>query len=324
MCTAISFTTRDHYFGRNLDLEYSYHETITITPRNYPFRFRHFNAPSSHLAIIGVAFVSNGYPLYYDAVNEAGLGMAGLNFPDNASWKPYDRNKENITPFELIPRILGYCKNVDEACEVLRKINPLNEAFSLELPLSPLHWLLADAQRSVTVEFCADGLHLHENPMGVLTNNPPFEFQMFNLSNYLNLTKEVPKNTFAPGLSLEQYSRGMGAIGLPGDLSSASRFVKVAFTKLNSLSGPSETESVTQFFHILRSVAQQRGCVHLGGDKYEYTIYSSCCNTDTGTYYYTTYEDQTLRAVNLRAENLDGADLISYPLIKDPEIRYQN
>jgi choloylglycine hydrolase len=116
----------------------------------------------------------------------------------------------------------------------------------------------------------------------------------------------------------------MGAIGLPGDLSSASRFVKATFTKLNSLSGPGEVESVTQFFHILRSVAQQRGCVHLGGDKYEYTIYSSCCNTDTGTYYYTTYEDQMLRAVNLRAENLDGTDLISYPLIKDPEIRYQN
>ena len=173
--------------------------------------------------------------------------MASLNFPDNASWKPYNHTKENITPFELIPRILGYCKNVDEACEVLRKINPLNEAFSPELPLSPLHWLLADAQRSVTVEFRADGLHLHENPMGVLTNNPPFEFQLFNLSNYLNLTKNVPKSTFAPGLSLRQYSRGMGAIGLLGDLSSASRFVKATFTKLNSLSGPSEVESVTQF-----------------------------------------------------------------------------
>lgn len=324
MCTAVSFKTRDHYFGRNLDLEYSYHETVTITPRNFPFRFRHVNAPAAHLAIIGMAYVADNYPLYYDAANEAGLAMAGLNFPVNAVWKPHDETKENIPPFELIPRILGYCKTVDEACALLRKINPLNENFSPELPLSPLHWLLADATRAVTVEFRADGLHLHENPVGVLTNNPPFEFQMFNLSNYLKLSKEQAQDTFAAGLKLDPYSRGMGALGLPGDLSSASRFVKAAFTKLNSVCGPGEDESVAQFFHILRSVTQQRGCVHLGGNKYEYTIYSSCCNTSSGIYYYTTYENQTIHAVDLHAENLEATTLISYSLLKEPAILRQN
>lgn len=324
MCTAVSFVTRDHYFGRNLDLEYSYHETVTITPRNYPFRFRHVTLPTAHLAIIGMAYVQNGYPLYYDAVNEAGLGMAGLNFPVNAVWKPFDETKENVSPFELIPRILGYCKTVDEACAVLRTINPLNENFSPELPLSPLHWLIADATRAVTVEFCADGLHLHENPVGVLTNNPPFEFQMFNLSNYLKLSKEPAQDTFAAGLKLDQYSRGMGGLGLPGDLSSASRFVKVAFTKMNSVCENDEASSVSQFFHILRSVTQQRGCVHLGGDKYEYTIYSSCCNASSGIYYYTTYDNQQVCAVDMHSEDLDATTLISYPLLKDLAIQRQN
>lgn len=324
MCTAISFNNQNHYFGRNLDLEYSYHETVTITPRNYPFHFRHVKAPAQHLAIIGMAYVCDNYPLYYDAMNEAGLAMAGLNFPDNAVWKPFDESKDNLSPFELIPWILGYCKTVDEACLALRNINALNENFSAELPLSPLHWLIADKQRSVTVEFRKDGLHLDENPVGVLTNNPPFEFQMFNLSNYLKLSKEPPQTTFADGLKLETYSRGMGALGLPGDLSSASRFVKAAFTKLNSICGPSEEENVTQFFHILRSVAQQKGCVHLGGDKYEYTIYSSCCNTQTGIYYYTTYENQTIHAVDLHCEQLEATTLIQYPLQKDPIIIRQN
>lgn len=324
MCTAVSFKTRDHYFGRNLDLEYSYHETVTVTPRNFPFRFRHAAAPAAHLAIIGMAYVADGYPLYYDAANEAGLAMAGLNFPVNAVWKPYDETKDNIPPFELIPWILGYCRTVDEACAALRKVNPLNENFSPGLPLSPLHWLIADATRAVTVEFCADGLHLHENPVGVLTNNPPFEFQMFNLSNYLKLSKEPAQNSFAAGLDLTPYSRGMGALGLPGDLSSASRFVKAAFTRMNSVCGNSEEESVAQFFHILRSVAQQRGCVHLGGDKYEYTIYSSCCNTASGIYYYTTYENQTIHAVDLHAENLEATTLISYALLREPAILRQN
>jgi choloylglycine hydrolase len=324
MCTAISFKTTNHYFGRNLDLEYSYHETVTITPRHYSFHFRHVQAPPQHLAMIGIAYVNSGYPLYYDAVNEAGLGMAGLNFPQNAIWKPYDETKDNVSPFELIPWILGFCKTVDEACAALQRVNPLNEAFSDALPLSPLHWLLADATRAVTVEFCADGLHLHDNPVGVLTNNPPFEFQMFNLSNYLKLSKEPPQNTFSNKVTLEPYSRGMGALGLPGDLSSASRFVKAAFTKMNSVCTSDEAGSIAQFFHILRSVAQQRGCVHLDDDKYEYTIYTSCCNARAGIYYYATYENQTIHAVHLHSEDLESETLVSYPLLKNQTVLYQN
>lgn len=324
MCTAISFKTHDHYFGRNLDLEYSYHETVTITPRHFPLHFRHVQAPATHLAIIGIAYVNNNYPLYYDAVNEAGLGMAGLNFPGNAVWQPFDATKDNLSPFELIPWILGFCKTVDEACTALQQVNPLNEAFSPALPLSPLHWLIADATRAVTVEFRADGLHLYDNPVSVLTNNPPFEFQLFNLSNYLTLSKEPPQNTFSKGVTLKPYSRGMGALGLPGDLSSASRFVRAAFTKMNSVCATNEEDSVAQFFHILRAVAQQRGCVHLEGDQYEYTIYSSCCNTQTGTYYYTTYENQAIHAVHLHSENLESVALINYPLLKNPMILHQN
>lgn len=98
-------------------------------------------------------------------------------------------------------------------------------------------------------------------------------------------------NTFSDELVLNPYSRGMGGMGLPGDLSSQSRFVRVSFVKMNSLSGDSEEESVSQFFHILGSVDQQRGCCKLGEDKYEITLYTSCCNTDKGIYYYNTYDN---------------------------------
>lgn len=327
MCTAITFQTQDHYFGRNLDLEYSLDETITITPRNYVFNFRKAAPLENHYAIIGMAYVVDDYPLYYDATNEKGLSVAGLNFPENADYKPYCAGKDNITPFELIPWLLGQCATVAKVEKLLEKINIFNENFSDKLPLSPLHWLIADKERSITLEAVKDGVKVYPNPVGVLTNNPTFDYQMFNLNNYMQLTKDNPQNTFAGKngtLKLDLYSRGMGAMGLPGDASSLSRFVNATFVKLNSLAGTSETESISQFFHILKSVEMARGSVHLGKDLYEITQYSSCCNTDKGIYYYTTYENCQISAVDIHKENLDGTALVKYPLDKTVRINFQN
>lgn len=324
MCTAVSFKTRDHYFGRNLDLEFSYHESVTVTPRRFPLRFHRLPALENHFALIGVAYVAKGYPLYYDATNEKGLSMAGLNFPENAVWRPYVAGKENVTPFELIPWVLGQCATTAEAVGRLSRVNALDEAFSENLPLSPLHWLLADAEKSVVVEITENGLMLYDNPVGVLTNNPPFRFQMQRLADFMNLSCHPAKNTFSETLPLPAYSRGMGAIGLPGDWSSASRFVRAAFTKLNSVCGSGEAESVSQFFHILNSVEQPCGSIRLENGKCEITIYSSCCNTRTGVFYYKTYGNSRICAVDMHREDLDGDALVSYPLLREADILLQN
>ncbi len=324
MCTAITYNTENHYFGRNLDLEYSYKETVTITPRNYNLKFRKVKDINTHYAIIGMAYVAGDYPLYYDAINEKGLGMAGLNFPGNADYKEEKENKDNIAPFEFIPYVLSQCSNIKEVKKLLDNINIALINFSDELPASPLHWIIADKESSITVESVKDGLRVYDNPVGVLTNNPTFDIHMFNLNNYMGLSIEQPVNNFSNKLNLETYSRGMGALGLPGDLSSASRFVKATFTKMNSLSGNSESESVSQFFHILESVYQQRGCVHMGEDKYEITIYSSCCNMDKGIYYYKTYENSQITGIDMYKENLEGSNLVSYDLIKGQQILMQN
>ena len=147
---------------------------------------------------------------------------------------------------------------------------------------------------------------------------------MFNLNNYMHLSAKSPENNFSKDLNLTTYSRGMGAIGLPGDLSSQSRFVRVAFTKMNSISGDGEMESVSQFFHILNSVDQQRGCCELDDGKYEITLYTSCCNTDKGIYYYTTYNNHQITAVDMHKENLEGNELVRYPLITEEQIKTQN
>lgn len=324
MCTAISFCTENHYFGRNLDLEYTYHETVTITPRNYPFIFRKLPALTTHYALIGMAYVKDNYPLYYDATNEKGLSMAGLNFPDNACYYDTAEGKENVTPFELIPRVLGMCATVSEACTMLQNINPVHIPYSDELPLTPLHWLLSDASESVVIETTKEGLMVYPNPTGILTNNPPFPLQMFQLNNYMSLSCNPASNTFSDKLSLHAYSRGMGGMGLPGDYSSSSRFVKACFVKEKSVCGTSESESLSQFFHILESVAHPRGSVKLGNNSYEITVYSSCCNTDKGIYYYTTYENNRITGIDMHHENLNGYKLVSYPLLIGQDIFMQN
>lgn len=324
MCTAATYKTKDFYFGRTLDYEFSYGDEITITPRNYKFNFRKMGELKNHYAIIGMSYVTDDYPLYYDAVNEKGLGMAGLNFVGNADYKDIKEGADNVAQFEFIPWILGQCASVSEARTLLDRINLINLPYSDKLPLAQLHWIIADKNEAITVESVKEGIKIYDNPAGVLTNNPPFDEQMRHLSDYMHLSAKAPQNNFSDKLSFNTYSRGMGAIGLPGDLSSSSRFVRAAFVKMNSVSGDSEEESVSQFFHILGSVDQQRGCCDLGQGKYEITIYTSCCNADKGIYYYTTYDNHQINAVDMHKENLDGSELVRFKPVQKEHINVQN
>lgn len=324
MCTSITYGTKRHYFGRNFDYEISYNEMITITPRNYEFVFRKADTIKNHYAIIGITAGVKNYPLYYDAINEKGLGMAGLNFSNYADYKEFNEEKTNITPFEFIPWILSQCTTVDEAKKLLENINLVKINFSNELPLSPLHWIIADKNKSIVVESLKEGIKIYDNPVGVLTNNPTFDYQLFNLNNYRALSTKTPDNQFSNQVDLAVYSRGMGGIGLPGDLSSASRFVKATFTKLNAIDGGTAADELNQFFHILNSVEQQKGLCNVGENKYEYTIYSSCGDLNKGIYYYRTYENSQIVGIDMNKENLNTKELIRYLLVKEQKIDFVN
>ena len=323
MCTAINLVTKDHYFGRNLDLEYHYEENVVVIPRRFPFAFRRMPDIPEHAALIGMATMAGGYPLLYDATNEYGVSMAGLNFPSSAVYRPFQADMDNVTPFEFIPYVLSQCQNMAQVRALLPRVNLLDENFSEQMPLSPLHWMISWRDESLVAEPCADGLRVYDNPVGVMTNNPSFDMHLWNLNNYMALSPEQPENRLAPGLPLKRFSNGMGALGLPGDLSSASRFVRAAYTKLHSQCGPSEEESVSQFFHILGTVAHARGSVMVHG-RPEITVYSSCCNTDAGIYYYTTYDNSRITAVHMHREDLDASAPIVYPLMTHPDFYEQN
>lgn len=311
MCTAVS--TKD-YFGRNLDLETSFGEGVLIVPRNYILNYRNGDCANSHYALIGIGIENSSYPLYFDAINEMGLGMAGLNFPFYASYKS-EEGKKSIASFEFIPFILSQAKSVEEAKSLIAEIAISNDAFSNTLSPSPLHWLIGDREESIVVEATANGLNVFNNPVGVMTNSPPFPFQMFALNNYLSLSTETPQNSFSNQLDLNIYSRGMGALGLPGDLSSQSRFIKATFTKMNYKYDETEENHLADYMHILASVEQQRGLVDING-KYEITIYASAGDRDRGIYYYKSYENSQIRAVKLTEKNMNADTLAFYPMNK--------
>lgn len=324
MCTAISLKTNAHYFGRTLDLERSYDEYVTVTPRRFSFKFRMTEEKTEHFAMIGISAVVNGYPLYYDAANEKGLCIAGLNFPENAFYGEKSDEKINLAPFEFIPYLLSNARDVNEAVELIKNINLVSLNFSEELPVTPLHWLISDGKRNVVVEPMQDGLRLYDDPYGVLTNNPTFDKQLFSLNNYRNLTPFERKSGFAEGAELKEYSRGMSAIGLPGDVSSQSRYVRAVFTKLNSVCDGSNGESLSRFFHVLGAVEQVKGCVVLENGELEKTVYTSCCNSDKGVYYYTTYENRGISCVDMHREDLNSDKPVSFSIKNNQYIEEMN
>lgn len=317
MCTAIIYKSNDPYFGRNLDLHFHYKESVTITPRKYPFPW------GSLYAIIGIATVENDYPLYYDAVNEMGLAMAGLNFPGICYYPPACKSKECIAPYEFIPWVLSRFSCAKEAVQAIRRIRIADIPFSPEYPNTPLHFILCDKKDCFVIEPTRKGVLIYENPVGVLTNSPDFPYHLYNLSNYQNLSANQAQNRLSPSLPLQPYSNGMGAFGLPGDLSSSSRFIKAAFTLQNALKKENEYDAVNQCFHILGSVYQEEGCVKVN-DGWEKTVYTSCCNLEKGIYYYTTYDNSQITAVHLYHEDLNDSALKAYPLCFTTQIRTEN
>lgn len=325
MCTSLAMKTKDFYFGRNLDLEYDFGQQVVITPRNFPISFRRAGEMKSHYAMIGMASVMDGYPLYAEAVNEKGLGIAGLNFPGNACYPAQEaEGKANVSPFELALWVLGQCATTAQARELLERTCLIAVPFREDVPLASLHWHIADREDSIVLESTRGGMKLYDNPVGVLTNNPTFDFQMMNLNQYLNITSSQPENRFSHKIELAPFGTGFGGLGLPGDFSPASRFVKISFLKLNARCGEDEASSVSQFFHLLDAVAMPRGSVVLDGGKCDITRYSCCANASKGVFYYKTYDNSQLTAVDMHREDLDGTELRTFPLALEQQIAWAN
>lgn len=318
MCTAIVYK---NYCGRTLDLDVSYGERVTVTPRRFPLTFRHLPPLKTHPALIGMATVEGGVPLYFEAANECGLFAAALNFPHLAQYAPPRADRQSATPFEVIPWLLGQCESLAEARDLLSETCVCDTAFSAAMPNTPLHWFVADKTGAIAVEAVAEGLCVYDDPVRVLTNSPSFPYHMTHLADYMGVSALPPQNRFGGEAALAPYSRGMGGMGLPGDLSSASRFVRAAFLRENAHS--EGAGDLAQFFHVLDGVAHPRGSVRLADGGEQITVYTSAYDADKGICYYTTYENRRITAVDMHRTDLDGDTLVTYPLRKKEDVYWE-
>ena len=322
MCTALHMKGNGCFFGRTLDLEYSYGEEVIITPRDFCLEFLHEKSTKHHLAIIGVGCVVDGMPLYYDAANEAGLAAAGLNFPHNAVYYPEKQGCSNIASFEVIPFVLSRCKTVKEAKQLFQNTCITPEDFSKTLQSTPLHWIVADKDESIVIESTQDGLFVYDNPFGVLTNNPPFPQQLTRLSDYAHLSSRDPVNTLSPETPLPSYSRGMGGIGLPGDFSSFSRFARAVFLSNPATPSPDRAGEISRFFHIMDGVSVPKGAVKTREEKDVLTVYTCCADLLAGTYYFVTHQSRRIRALSLSSVPPDADSLYTVKMAEEEEISY--
>lgn len=294
MCTAIRLEGEYHLFGRTLDVDREYGQEVCILPKNQRVEFCHLPPIENHPAILGMAVKFEGRPLFFDGVNENGLCVAALNFPLYAVYHNATKEKINIASYEFITYILCNCNTVDDAENLLKCANITPESISEKLPLTPLHWIIADKKGSITVESVAEGLKVYKNPVGVLTNSPEFSYQITRLSDYMTLSTNQPNNTIYPSAELKQYSGGMGGIGLPGDFSSTSRFVRATFVKNNIVREQEKKKSINQFFHILDAVSVPKGCVTNEDGNLMHTAYSCCIDPSKPAYYFTTYDNREI------------------------------
>ena len=284
------------YFGRNLDLEYSFGEQVAVTPRRYPLRFHRQPAMERHLALIGMAHVTGGCPLYAEAMNEKGLYMAGLNFPGNAWYDPDPpADCDAVAPYELIPWVLGSLgRHLEQARARLARFRPLGVPFAPGLPLSPLHWHIADPTGALVLEATREGVFLYDDPGRGADQQPALSPSIGPTSaNTRGSAPGLRKTGWLPGCPFPHFGPGDGRGGpAPATFPPPPAMSKAAFLKLNSPDPGSEEERVVQFFHLLEGVAMVRGSVVTPEGREDITTYSCCISAGAGVYYYKTYGKQ--------------------------------
>ena len=304
MCTAIALHGESFLFGRNMDLDWNFDGEILITPRNMPFSFLEKGKP--HYAIIGMAKAVDNYPLYADAANERGLCIAGLHFPQSGHYfSEAPEGSQEIASFELIPWILSTCATVEEALSHLQRACLVDRPFCKDIPTTPLHWIVADQHHALTVEPTVEGLKVYQNSVGILTNEPPFPFHMENRKYYQGLSAEHVISDAGNNL----LPLGTASIGLPGDYSSISRFVKADFL-LRCAENEDTVYEAGDLFRLLQAVAPTKGSVRLQNGKSHHTVYSCCMEPLKGIYHFQTYDGLSTTTKTLFSYPLETDSLI--------------
>lgn len=303
MCTAVRFVGKDGalFWGRNFDWNESYGEKPVVMPKGFAIKSAFGQDYESLHAAIGIATEYEGYPLFFNCGNDAGLSVGGLNFPGYAKFEDGPvAGKTNIAAYEMPVWVAANFVTVAQVREALADVAIVGQGIAPSLPVAMLHWHVADAQESIVVEYQSDGMHVYDDDVDVLTNQPPFPWHRENLRNYMNCSGSWPEKVTWDKAVLAPFGTGATMRGIPGDSYSTSRFVKAAFVNAFHPQKDTERDNVMRMFHTLGSVSFVEGCARMADGSSEMTLYSDCFSAETGNYYFNTYDDPALRMACLK------------------------
>ncbi|ANE22322.1 choloylglycine hydrolase [Denitrobacterium detoxificans] len=313
MCTGIRFTDGqgNMYFGRNLDWSCGYGEHVVITPTGWKPNSPFGAVSAVRHPIYGMGIVAENTPLYFDCANDAGLAIAGLNFPGYAQYEPEPvQGKANVCAWEFPLWVVANFESISEVEAALTNTVIVNKPINEQYPCSLLHWIIGDATRCIVVEYTAAGMQVFENKLNVLANQPGFVYHEENVRNYIGCSPEVAGPVSWGTAELSPYGSGSGMHGIPGDCYSPSRFVRAAYHNAFYPRKNTEEENVSRLFHTLASVAMVDGASKMLDGDFEITVYTGGLSTRTNTYYYNTYDDPAIKSVALSKFDATGTELI--------------
>ncbi len=312
MCTGVRFNDENGnmFFGRNLDWSVGYGQKIVVTPKGYNYHSAFLGDMRPKHALIGMGIVAENTPLYFDCGNEAGLAIAGLNFPGYAEYAPDAVDgKTNVAAYEFPLWVAMNFETVDEVERALKDVAIVAKPISEQYPVSLLHWIIGDAKRSIVVEYTADGMQIFENDVDVLTNQPGYAWHKENLRNYMNLSSPQPEHVKWGKAEMKAFGFGSLMRGLPGDYYSPSRFVRVAYLNTHYPVKSTEEENVSRLFHTLTGVAMIDGAAAMASGDFEKTVYTGGYSAATKTYYWNTYENPAIQKASLADYDVNGTEL---------------
>lgn len=329
MCTALNLQRDYKYslFGRNMDIEYNFNQAVHFVPRNFNYlNIAEKKDESSKYAVMGMATTIDNHPMFADGFNEKGLAIAALNFPAYAEYEEVVLdNKINISPSDLNFWVLANFETVAEVKEVFKNVNIARVQFNEYTPLAPLHWMISDKTgNSIVIEKTKEKLNIYDNEIGVLTNAPEFSWHLTNLRQYIGLSPKQPNDVMWGNLNLNPLGQGLGTSGIPGDFTPASRFVRTAFLKANMKDVEDKELQVLEFFHILNNVKMVTGSVITPEGKDDITQYTSCMSLENCIYYYNTYNNNRINAIDMMKEDLNGKEIKRYSYLNSIDINRQN
>lgn len=329
MCTSLSIKSNKghNFFGRNMDLAYDFNQSVLIIPRNYQLQDKVTgDMAKNKYAIIGMGTIIDNYPTLADAMNEKGLACAGLNF-DGYSYVEENivPGKKNIAPYDFIYWVVANHETVDEVKQTIKNLELVKVPINEKTPLPTLHWMIVDKTgKSIVVEKTKDKFAVYDNPVGVMTNNPTFDWHLTNLNEYMKITPNHLQNVKWSDRELTPLGVGAGTLGIPGDFESVSRFVRIAYIRAHMPSIEDDTTAVTQFLHMLDYVIMVKGGVITKEGLEDITRYSSCMDQERGIYYYRNYNNNRINAIDMHKEDLDSTEIKLFPYLETQDINYQN